>query len=199
MKSISHSAFQIVLVFIERFFEVNSNFRISLRSALIEVEYAKGVRVLNYQQTQHRIWFLLKGLAREVQVDEMTLAEYTSWFWQEGTLVCVEPGFFSQEPSDKAIEILEDSVLVFLDYQDWLRLKHEFPDIEQTVERLRSFYARGRQRFVVELLKRSAEERYQEHKRELEALFLKTKVKYIAEYLGVTPDTLSRLRKQGFK
>ncbi len=162
---------------------------------LFELSYKKGSRLLNYKQTPRFLWFMVKGLVREIHVDEESLQAHTSWFWSEGSLVCADPGFFSQDPSEKTIEVLEDCQLIFFSFQDWLLLKHDFPEAETVAERLRSLYARGRQRFLEELLSRTVEVRYLNHLVELEHLFLRTKVKYIAEYLGMSADTLSRLRK----
>lgn len=195
MNPISDPSFELLLKFMERFFKMNTAFKKSFRLMLFEVAYKRGSRLLNYKQTQGQLWFVLHGLIREIHVDELTLEEHTSWFWWEGSLVCADPGFFSQEPSEKTIEVLEDCRLVCFSYQDWSILKHDFSEADVVTERLRSLYARGRQRFLEELVSRSAEERYLNHREELEQLFLRTKVKYLAEYLGMSADTMGRLRK----
>jgi len=196
MQPITDLSFHILLDAMDRFLPLSVPFKMALRPLLFEQRYFKGSRILNFKQTQSQLWFLLDGLVREIHVDQETFVEHTSWFWTKGKLICSEPGFFSQEPSDKSIEILEDCMVVVLSYQNWLSLKDEFLESYILTEKLRSFYVRQRLQFSDELLSRSAEDRFIKHKNELSSLFLITKVKYIAEFMSMTPDTLGRLRKQ---
>lgn len=195
MKPINDLAFQKLIEVMERYYQLSLEFKNALKLVLYEVEHPRGRRILNAMQVQRNMWFLLSGLIREVYLDQENFREYTSWFWFPNSCVCTEPGLFSQEASESAVEVIEDSRLISISYQDWDMLKARFPEVSLLSEKIRSSYGRLKQHHNQEKAYLSAEERYLKHEQTLKYLFARAMLKHIAEFMSMAPDTLSKLRK----
>jgi CRP-like cAMP-binding protein len=194
MRRITDAHFNELIEELEKFFTLSDEFKEKLKSFLYEEDFNKGKRILNAGAKQHVVWFMLKetgGLAREIRFDEKTV-----WFWLAHSFLYAVPGFFNQEPSESTFEILEDCTLVFISYEDWARLKDAFEETNILTEKIRGEYQRKKLELIDDIMHLNTDERYLKHEEELQILFTKAKLIYIAEYLGMSADTLSKLRKK---
>jgi len=172
------------------------SFKNMLKSKLFEKHYFKGRRILNFRETQSIVWFMIEGLAREIKVDKDSLEETTSWFWLPNSFIYTTPGFFSRTPSQCIIEVLQDCKMLCISYEDWIEFKRLFKEAEDISENIRERYGELRQLHAYELKSMSTIARYQKNRSILQTLFNSVKLKYVAEYMGMTPDTLGKLRKK---
>lgn len=194
MRPISDASFELLIQKMEGFLVLSTRFKRLLRPMLFEISYDKGVRILNFGQSQKVVWFMLSGLAREIDVDRLTLKERTLWFFTAYSFLYTTPGFFSQEPSEQIIEILQDTHLIFISYENWAKLNAMFEEANLVTEKIRSAIVISRQAHLEQILKLSTEERYLENKELLDRLFGLTKRQYIADFMGMSLDRLSKLR-----
>ena len=102
----------------------------------------------------------------------------------------------TQQASDVAIQAIEDSTILTLSY-DSLQLLYEKNLFWQQVGRLAGeaeyIHVDGHNRFLNDL---SATERYQQVLEHQEDLLQRVPLTYLASYLQVAPETLSRIRKK---
>ena len=196
MGPISDESFLVLINFMESYAKLGVKFKLALRSVLQETTYKKGVRILSAGSVQHNIWFLLKGLAREIRVNPDTFEENTVWFWFAGSFLFSTPGLFNRVPSESTIELLEDCRVVLISYQDWARLKEAFEENELVTEKIRGGYDSVRQQLGDDIRSLSTDQRYLKHERVLDNLFGRTQLRYVAEYLGMSSDTLGKLRRK---
>lgn len=196
MRPITVESFNILIESLERYFVLGDRFKRLLRTTLFEIEYKKGSRILSAGSKQKIVWFMLEGLAREIRVDEETFEEQTLWFWFELDFLYTTPGFFSREESETAIELLEDCKMVFISYENWSRLKSLFKETEPTTENVRGEYDRLRKLHAEDIKNLGTVDRYLKHEAILKKLFARTKLGFIAEFMGMAPDTLGKLRKK---
>ncbi|NQX38435.1 cAMP-binding domain of CRP or a regulatory subunit of cAMP-dependent protein kinases [Pedobacter steynii] len=194
MKAISDEAFHILIEQMELFMVLSTRFKTLLRPMLFEMVYHKGARILNFRQRQEMVWFMLDGLAREIRVNEWSFKERTIWFWFPFSFVYTTPGFFSQQPSQSTIELLKDCRMIMVSYDNWQRLKRMFGDTEKVTEMIRDTDARLKMGHQERINNMNTEERYVENKDLLDKLFCLTKRQYIAEFMGMSLDRLSKLR-----
>lgn len=196
MNPISDESFHRLIQILETFFVLNHKFKASLRSRLQETTYKKGSRILNFHEKQEIVWFMLEGLAREIRVNAETFEEKTIWFWSEMSFLYTTPGFFSQTLSVCTIELLKDCKMVLMSYQDWTALKKEFKETEVITEKIRGEYDKQRQEHIDDIKNLNTVDRYLKHKLVILRLLGITKLKYVAEYVGMSADRLGKLRKK---
>jgi CRP-like cAMP-binding protein len=104
--------------------------------------------------------------------------------------------FLTQEPSTYQLETLTDTILWSVSYND-LEIIYDQTEIGNTIGRLASedlFMKKSKRE--LSLLIQSAQERYLNLFTEQPELLQFIPLKYIASYIGVTPQALSRIRKR---
>jgi len=163
---------------------------------LSEITYKKGINILNSGAKQSVLWFNLDGLLREISFDQCTYAAQTSWYWFKSSFVYAMPGFFDQEPSQVSIEVVKDTRVVFFSYDNWKILRDSFVEAERLIEMIRSNYETARKIHLKEINELNTKARYLKHETKINQLFPNIKLKYIAEYMGMSTDTLGKLRRK---
>jgi hypothetical protein len=196
MKPISNESFTELLRVLETFMALSFSVKMALKEVLYETTYEKDARILNFGDTQQVVWFLMEGLLREIRMNQKTLKEKTSWFWPAGNFSYTDPGFFSQQPSERAIEASQACKVIFIRYPDWSALKSELEEIEVLTEMIRGMYNKMKMEHVEDMKLLSIQERYLDKEEILDYLFPRTQLNYIADYMGMAADTLGRLRSK---
>lgn len=141
-----------------------------------------------------RLYFLHSGLARGYYVENDK--ETTAWFAKENDFIYSPTGFLNQKPALEAVELLEDSVLVSLAYGDLRQLYELFPATNNlgrliTENRL-LFY----DEWIRSLRSLTAEKRFRKFVADYPAIYERVPLKYIASFLGIAPETVSRILKR---
>jgi len=196
MERISNNSYNSLIQVMEGFFKLSPKFKVVFKSMLYETTYKKGARIVNSGSKQKVIWFMLDGLAREIRVHNETFEENTGWFWFSLSFLYTSPGFFNNTSSKSTIEILEDCRVVLISYEDLVELKKGFGETELVIERIRGEYDNIRLLYADDIRNLSTDERYLKHEKTLDILFGRTQLRFIAEYMGMSPDTLGKLRKK---
>lgn len=143
-------------------------------------------------QVAHRIYFVERGLMRGYTLHAGQ--EMSSWFMGEGDFVISIVSFFTQQPSTEYLELLEPSVIGSVSYAQLQELYRTFPEFNYVGRVLTErYYVLSEQR-THQLRTLSAGERYEKFVRDSPQLAQRIPLKYLASYLGMTPETLSRLR-----
>ena len=199
MRPVSDELFMHLMAMLEAVLPAGLNlsveFKQLLRPMLFEGDYKRGRRILNFKQKQRMAWFMLEGMAREIVINPLTFEEHTVWFWFPGSFLYTSPGFFSQQVSLSTIEIVQDCITVCISHQDWLELKTAFPQMEVLTERVRGNFDKAVLDLANDIRYLGTEFRYEKYKPQLQKLFGQTKLRYVAEYLGMSADRLGKLRK----
>lgn len=102
--------------------------------------------------------------------------------------------FFTEKPTRLNIEVLEDSELLLLDRKNHNKLLEEIPAYERYHRIIvQNAYVALQQR-VENALGLTAEEKYERLIEESPAFLNRVPLNLVASYLGVSPETLSRVR-----
>lgn len=104
--------------------------------------------------------------------------------------------FFTQEPSQLTIEAMEESELLILRAENFQPLLDDVPAMESYFRILYQNAYVALQRRIEATIGLSAEDRYKRFLEEDGQLMLRVPQHLIASFLGVTPETLSRIRRQ---
>lgn len=120
--------------------------------------------------------------------------EIVAGFAYDHNLICSYPSFIRQQPSDYAIQALTTTKLKFIkraDFYDLFKIHH---DIESAWRMLEEEALVGKIEREVEMLTFTPEERYRRLMDRSPHIFQIIPRKYIASYLRMTPETLSRIK-----
>jgi CRP/FNR family transcriptional regulator, anaerobic regulatory protein len=139
---------------------------------------------------------LAKGVARNYFYKNEK--EITSWFDFEGELIGSIYSYLTQTPSHEGIEMISHGLLYELNYSDFLYLRQNnkaFNDFTHNavLDFVKNLEHRGR---VLQSM--NAQERYakfvEKHPESIKLIPLK----YIASFLDITPETLSRIKSKTY-
>ena len=139
--------------------------------------------------------FICKGAMRFYSVDEKGI-EHIVRFGIENWWITDRESFLSKEPSVYNVDAVEDCELLIVTKQDLDELNKQsssFAELSKTLEQ-RTFVAA--QKRIHAAISQSAEERYNELQKINPSFIQRFPQNMIASYLGVSPETLSRIRKQ---
>jgi CRP-like cAMP-binding protein len=141
------------------------------------------------------IAFVEKGMLRCYTIDEKG-NEHIMQFAFEGWWISDQFSFLTGEPAIYNIDALEDSELLLLSQQSEEQLLQKIPKFEKYFRILLQNNLIATQRRLIGSLSQSAEQRYNELISVCSTIPQRVPQHMIASFLGITPETLSRIRKQ---
>lgn len=165
-------------------------------SRLIKREFSKKSIFLNLGEVENHISFIEKGAVRLFIPKEDEEKEITFGFCMQGEFVSAYDSFLSQTPTLYQLETLMDTTLWSISYTD-LQDVYNTTKIGNTVGRFtaeRLFLIKSKRE--QSLLNDTAEQRYINLFQDRPKIIKEIPLKYIASYIGVTPQALSRIRKR---
>jgi len=165
-----------------------------LASCLKELTLPKGHILVKPDTVCNFLYFIESGLTRTYYWKDDR--EITDWISDEHSFACSIISFITRQPDRRGIELLESSVLYSLHYNDLDRLCTKHHDIETFTRKLVSFGLIQLQQKLDDLHFATAVERYRTLLHTNPSLIQRVPLGMIASYLGITQETLSRIRSQ---
>jgi CRP/FNR family transcriptional regulator, anaerobic regulatory protein len=166
-----------------------------LHQALLSRRFLKkGEFILRGGEVCNHVTFINKGHFRSYNMIEGD--EITFNFAFEGNYVTDYTSFVSRRPSEDYIVAMDDAEILQMKYED-LQAAYEKSPVWQKFGRLMAeFVLIHISQRNKSLLFNSPEERYLNLMTERPKVFERVPQQYIASYLGIKPESLSRIRKR---
>lgn len=142
----------------------------------------------------HYIYFVISGALRIYCVD-MHGEEVCLGFSYDNSITGSFPSLIRGEPAEIYVQALSQCQLVGALWEDFLALSEKIPKLERWRRTFSEATLLGRMDREIEMLTLPAEQRYERLMKRSPHLFQFVPLKYIASYLGMKPETLSRIRK----
>ena len=180
--------------YIQTFFGVSPEDVEKIISYFERIELKKGDYFLRKGQLSDRLGFMQSGIIREFLVVEDK--EVTKWISTKGYFVVDLSSFVFGNPSRWNIQALADSELHVISKANHRTIAKVIPDWHELEKQFIAKCFSILEERVVTLISRSAEERYEQLFKFNKELFNLVPLQYLASMLGMTPETLSRLRKK---
>lgn len=143
-------------------------------------------------QVSDRLYFIEQGVIRGYYLKDDR--EVTSWFMREGDFIISIVSFYLRQPAREYIELLEDSVVWSITYTQLQQLYRDYPEFNTVGRLLTEKYYMLSELRSQNLRMQTAPERYDQLLVDFPDIFRRVPLKYIASHLGISPETLSRLR-----
>jgi CRP-like cAMP-binding protein len=157
------------------------------------VSYKKCDYFVKEGQISRYIGFIVKGCLMCVYNNDGK--EFIDEFSLDNEFISAYASFITGTPADKDIICLEDSELLILSYSNLQELYEIDPVFERTGRLMAEMLFMNWQQRVKSLLLDNAETRYLRLTENRPDLIQRVPQYHIAQYLGVSPETLSRIRK----
>ena len=152
----------------------------------------KGDFLIREGQVENHIYFINKGATRNFFIKDGK--DYTVDFQFTDEFVTAYYSLITREPSSVFIELLEDSELVAISVKFLNEFYARYHNGEKIGRLIAEYQYVKRLRKEMDLLSLTAEERYAGLMQRNPALIQNISVKHLASYLGIQPESLSRIR-----
>ncbi|MBC5638101.1 Crp/Fnr family transcriptional regulator [Ornithinibacillus sp. BX22] len=140
-------------------------------------------------------YFVLAGCVRQFYIDEDG-KEITSNFYTEEQAILLANFGDSSQVSNYSLTCVEDSVLVVSDMVREEEMYLDFPELETMTRRMMEGYLGQTQNELAQFFRLSPEERYKSVITNRPDLITRVPQHQLASYLGITPESLSRIKKR---
>ena len=185
-----------IRTYLEKSLTINDRDWDFFTAKLILRKVKKRTKLLEVGAVENNISFIDKGIVRFFIPKEEEDKETTFGFCFNNEFVSAYDSFLTQSPSLYELETLTDVEMWSMSYED-LQEVYKKTSIGNTLGRLSSerlFLIKSKRE--QSLLNETAEERYLNLFDERPKLIKEIPLKYIASYIGVTAQALSRIRKR---
>ncbi len=179
---------------IERFVHLDARERAVLENAFTFRQVPKKFTLVAYGQIARELYFINKGLLRLYYLKDGE--EITGFIFREGLFAGSYDSFLRQAPGIQVLETLEDCELLVLRHEKLEELYQTVPKINVMTRKIAEQRFINAQMVLSSFLLDTPEERYVKFVEHNADLLLRVPHHIIASYLGITPVSMSRIRKR---
>ena len=156
-------------------------------------KFGKGEYLLRPNEICRYSYFIEKGIARKFYVTEDG-REITTELYFPNDLALSFQSYTLQKPGLELIQAVEETEATATDYKAFQNLKTSFPKLLELDLMMTEYYAMWLEERLREFHTLDATQRYQKLIAEHPHFIQNVKLTFIASYLGVSLETLSRIR-----
>jgi signal-transduction protein with cAMP-binding, CBS, and nucleotidyltransferase domain len=157
-------------------------------------QYPKNTLLLKDNTIENELRFLYEGTVREYYASEAL--EKNINFYTESSFITDFPSFFYNKPTHKYQEALSHVVLYTLGKAKFLSFLGKYPCGKNFIDTIFQKLLERKELDILHACLKSPEELYQELLVHRKKWLQQIPQYHIASYLGITPETLSRIRKR---
>lgn len=158
-------------------------------------EVSKNELLLQEGEICTDTFFVEKGLLRMYSLDRNG-KEHIIQFAPEKWLISDRSSLYFNQKSSYYIDAVEDSKILLLNNDFFTKMLENFPHTAENNDLLLQKHIRNLQNRLNSLLADTAEERYMSFIKMYPDILLRAPQWMVASYLGITPESLSRVRKE---
>lgn len=167
-------------------------------NASVQKRIRKHQYLLEEGEVSDFVGFVVKGSFRLFRIGD-DKQEHVMRFAIENWWISDFISFMSGQPSNCYVEALEDSELIRFSKERWDELLTTSPNFRQIIEALTVKNFEAHQNRIFSNISEPAEVRYEKFVQKYPTLYNRIPLYMIASFLGLTRETLSRVRKQAVK
>ncbi len=179
--------------FLSKYIPLNDDEKNALLGLNLFHSVKKGTVLLHEGQESKESFMVLKGCIRTYYIvdgEEKTTAFYTE------SDVLTPPCVISKTPSEYFVTCVEDCLLAISNYDMEAEVNHKFPKFESLCRILTEELLAKKQIDFDSFKNSSPEQRYQNLLEQRPDLIQRVPQHQLASYLGIKPQSLSRLRSR---
>ncbi|MCB0629531.1 MAG: Crp/Fnr family transcriptional regulator [Saprospiraceae bacterium] len=182
-----------IIAFITQYIPLTDDEIATIKEQNLIKYYKKGSTLLSEGEYSKECFFVLKGCIRSFHIIDGE--ERTTEFYTENQTI--NPvSYLTKEPSAYYLSCLEDSVIALGSDERNKKLLEKVPKLGSMIINLSSTLIAESSNSLDDFKNLSPEMRYRKLMETRPKLFQRVPLYHIASYLGITPESLSRMRKR---
>ena len=152
----------------------------------------KDFYLLKENTVSDYFYFIEKGVARIYYYKNGK--EITEWIALDGQFFLSITSFFQRAPSHLTIQTIEPSQVYGIHHDDLMMLSGKYHDVERLLRKMVTYSLILSQERMDSIQFESAQQRYERLLKTSPQIVQRVPLTYIASFLGITLETLSRIR-----
>lgn len=178
---------------ISKYINLTKALSIELTNRTAIKTFKKGDIIHNASDVCQHSYFIEKGILRLYFIkDEKEISEF---FCGSGEWINSPRSFMQQKIDHYSIDVIEDCEVVVLAVEDLVYLFENFPEMEKYARKdMGSSFVLLMER-ITSMRFSTAKEKYNHFCKTYATIYHRIPLKMVASYLGIAPETLSRIRK----
>ncbi|KYP15984.1 Crp/Fnr family transcriptional regulator [Flavihumibacter sp. CACIAM 22H1] len=180
--------------YISRFNTFTSEDRQIIESYFTFRQVPKKFNLIKKGKIARELFFINKGLLRLYYTKDTD--DITAFIFREHLFASCYESFLRQAPGNQSLDTLEDAELLVISYDDLQTLYKKVPKMETVARKIAEQRFINAQLIFSSYILDSPEERWQKFEATQSDLLLRVPHHMIASFLGITPVSLSRIRKR---
>lgn len=173
---------------------ISDNFRSEIEKVLIELSFPKNHVLLEPPDVASHAYFIRSGFGMSYTYLEGKKS--IDWFWSAGEIMVSAKSFIEQVPSKEFIEMVQPSEVLCISHRNLLKLFESFPETHYLYRVIMNQYFEQSRDRTLDMKNLTALQRYQKLLKRFPAIEQILSQEQIASYLGVAPQSLSRMKRR---
>lgn len=173
---------------------IDDDIRSFLNTQTEKISVKKGTVISDQNTLNRKVYFVEKGLLRSFYFEKGK--DITTNFYPENSILANKDAIFEKIPARHSIEAIEDSEVVFFLYSKMEELCETSLTIANFSRRVLGLLMSNMERRINSLQYMTAKEKYIQLLEENSDILLRAPLGMIASYLGISQETLSRIRSE---
>lgn len=179
---------------IKNHYTLSNEAQLALTNCFKKITVYKNDQLVKEGSICRKLFFLEKGALRGFY--NIDGKEITHWFGFENDFVTSFHSFITGEAAVENIQLMENSVLWSISKNELTALFDQYHEIERLVRIVyEKYYIRLEERYVNAQFK-TAKELYDNLMKQSPHILERVPLGYVASYLGISQETLSRIRSR---
>ena len=173
--------------------QLSNEFKVALNKEMTRLSLPRNYLLLEAPNVSDHAYFLESGFAMSYTFVKGKMQ--TEKFWASGEIIVSAKSFFEQVPSKEFIKLMAQSEVLFISSAAVQRLFDYFPEANFIYRVIMNQYHEHCRDRIHDMQHLSSTERYDKLTSSFPAIEQVITQEHIASYLGIAPQSLSRIKR----